>query len=819
MIDGVLGAQHLAVLGVALERHAARARRSRPTSAKILPAILKTAVCGPNGMLELGAVLARARGERRVALRAHRPMRAQVGAHDARGVLVAGQAERVGARRAPAGRPAAHDRLDGRIDLDGHGRERRGIDERVQRVQQLAGGGDEAREVDRAAAAERVAVDLEQLARGSRRRCRRRSRRPAGRGSRAASPAVRRAARARRRWRSSRRRRWARRGARSRSAAGRSARRGSPCAWRRRTAARASPSSRRRSWTASARVSSSTGPSASSPPNTASELVKTRRGALAVRAAGVDERAPAVEVDLERRVEVALGAAAHDGGEMHDRHLGRCRAPRRSSAASRMSPRSTVHVGEVVRRRERGRHVEEDELVLGARRRRRRRAQLGAEHAKSTRDHDSHRPMIAADGCHRRRCRADGLADRRRVRARRPSGHVLRAQSRDGARPRRGGVRDRAAPRPARRAPDDGRRRRRHRRRTTLDAIERCDLVVESVPEDLALKGVVLTPIAAHFPEAVIASNTSSLSIGAIGEACGAPERTVGTHYWNPPLLMPLVEIIAGAQSTARGGRAGARGRRQLRQAAGARAARRARLHLEPAAARAPARGALDRRQRRRHARGGRRGRALRQRAPLGARRPVRGRRARRASAPGSASRASSSRCSRTPTTRATSRARSGPTPSSSRRSPRPATPSSRATCARAEPADGHLPSPATSLRSSGCLRSSSASAATSDGPQRQRPAHDAPVGAVEEAQQLLAVVAAEPRDAELHRALARAAGDRRLLLDRRLAPRQLHLLACHAPLLSLVAGDPEWQAAGVPCPCRGVPEVHQDRGRGGGVR
>ena len=82
-----------------------------------------------------------------------------------------------------------------------------------------------------------------------------------------------------------------------------------------------------------------------------------------------------------------------------------------------------------------------------------------------------------------------------------------------------------------------------------LDAIKRCDLVVESVPEDLPLKGEVLTPIAARFAGAVIASNTSSLSIGAIGEACGAPERTVGTHYWNPPLLMPLVEVIAGEHS------------------------------------------------------------------------------------------------------------------------------------------------------------------------------------------------------------------------------------------------------------------------------
>ena len=82
-----------------------------------------------------------------------------------------------------------------------------------------------------------------------------------------------------------------------------------------------------------------------------------------------------------------------------------------------------------------------------------------------------------------------------------------------------------------------------------LQAVERCDLVLESVPEDLATKGAVLSPIAGAFPSAVIASNTSSLSIGEIGDACGAPERTVGTHYWNPPLLMPLVEVVAGPLS------------------------------------------------------------------------------------------------------------------------------------------------------------------------------------------------------------------------------------------------------------------------------
>lgn len=70
-------------------------------------------------------------------------------------------------------------------------------------------------------------------------------------------------------------------------------------------------------------------------------------------------------------------------------------------------------------------------------------------------------------------------------------------------------------------------------------------LVVESVSEDLATKGEVLRAAGAAAPGAVLASNTSSIPITRIGEAAGAPERTIGTHYWNPPLLMPLVEIIA----------------------------------------------------------------------------------------------------------------------------------------------------------------------------------------------------------------------------------------------------------------------------------
>jgi 3-hydroxybutyryl-CoA dehydrogenase len=75
------------------------------------------------------------------------------------------------------------------------------------------------------------------------------------------------------------------------------------------------------------------------------------------------------------------------------------------------------------------------------------------------------------------------------------------------------------------------------------------DLVVESLPEDFDLKATLLRDALARSPDAVLASNTSSLSIGDLGDAAGAPERTVGTHYWNPPLLMPLVEVVAGGRT------------------------------------------------------------------------------------------------------------------------------------------------------------------------------------------------------------------------------------------------------------------------------
>lgn len=72
------------------------------------------------------------------------------------------------------------------------------------------------------------------------------------------------------------------------------------------------------------------------------------------------------------------------------------------------------------------------------------------------------------------------------------------------------------------------------------------EIIVESIAEDLAQKVDVLSRAAAAAPAAIIASNTSSIPISSIGEGIGAAGRTIGTHYWNPPTLMPLVELIPG---------------------------------------------------------------------------------------------------------------------------------------------------------------------------------------------------------------------------------------------------------------------------------
>ena len=78
------------------------------------------------------------------------------------------------------------------------------------------------------------------------------------------------------------------------------------------------------------------------------------------------------------------------------------------------------------------------------------------------------------------------------------------------------------------------------------------DLVIESGPEDLAWKQQLFARMGALAPRhAVLASNTSGLSITSIAVSCQWPERVLTTHFWNPPHLMPLVEIVKGEHTSA----------------------------------------------------------------------------------------------------------------------------------------------------------------------------------------------------------------------------------------------------------------------------
>jgi 3-hydroxybutyryl-CoA dehydrogenase len=80
---------------------------------------------------------------------------------------------------------------------------------------------------------------------------------------------------------------------------------------------------------------------------------------------------------------------------------------------------------------------------------------------------------------------------------------------------------------------------------TRLEDLAGCDLVVEAVPESLALKREVFRALdAACRPEAILASNTSSLSITEISTFVSRPERVLGLHFFNPVPLMKLVEVV-----------------------------------------------------------------------------------------------------------------------------------------------------------------------------------------------------------------------------------------------------------------------------------
>ena len=78
------------------------------------------------------------------------------------------------------------------------------------------------------------------------------------------------------------------------------------------------------------------------------------------------------------------------------------------------------------------------------------------------------------------------------------------------------------------------------------------DFVIEAVPEKIEIKQAVFAELDAVTPgHAILASNTSSLSITEIGEATLRPEKVIGFHYFYPASIMPLIEIVEGEETSA----------------------------------------------------------------------------------------------------------------------------------------------------------------------------------------------------------------------------------------------------------------------------
>ena len=92
------------------------------------------------------------------------------------------------------------------------------------------------------------------------------------------------------------------------------------------------------------------------------------------------------------------------------------------------------------------------------------------------------------------------------------------------------------------------------RLRTTTDirdAVTGADLVIEAAPESMALKESIFREVDEAAPEgAILASNTSSLSIARIAAVLRRPERFVGMHFFNPVHIMALVEVVWGPETS-----------------------------------------------------------------------------------------------------------------------------------------------------------------------------------------------------------------------------------------------------------------------------
>lgn len=82
-------------------------------------------------------------------------------------------------------------------------------------------------------------------------------------------------------------------------------------------------------------------------------------------------------------------------------------------------------------------------------------------------------------------------------------------------------------------------------------AVETADLIIEAIPENVELKKATFREVDTFASShAIIASNTSSISITELASATKRPEKVCGMHFFNPPQLMKLVEVIKGAKTS-----------------------------------------------------------------------------------------------------------------------------------------------------------------------------------------------------------------------------------------------------------------------------
>jgi 3-hydroxybutyryl-CoA dehydrogenase len=85
---------------------------------------------------------------------------------------------------------------------------------------------------------------------------------------------------------------------------------------------------------------------------------------------------------------------------------------------------------------------------------------------------------------------------------------------------------------------------------TAFDDVAHAQLIVEAVPEQLELKLQIVRDLDRRAPDAILASNTSSISITVLAGQCLRPQRVIGMHFMNPVPVMKLVEVIRGLQTS-----------------------------------------------------------------------------------------------------------------------------------------------------------------------------------------------------------------------------------------------------------------------------